>query len=72
MGIRHCSKDNADGKHYDAGYLYSRVPSSPYIPNEHCHDASATTEDDVHWHGDVVSESVIIQNVDCEEERDVR
>lgn len=72
LSIRHCSKYDANGKHYNAGNLYSRVPSSPNVSNEHGHDASATAEDDMHWHGNIVSESVVVQDVDSEEERDVR
>lgn len=71
-GIRHCSHNNSQCKHRHTEHLHSRIPFPPDKAHEHGGDAPPTTQDDVHRHGDGVAEGEVVEEVDSEEQDDVR
>ena len=52
--------------------LHRCIPLAPDIANNHCHDATSASQNDVHRHGDIVAESEIVEHVHDEEHDDIR
>ena len=70
LSICHCGHYNTKCEQDDAEDFDTRVSLSPYVANDHCHNASTAPKDDMYWYRYVIAEGKIVGCIDGEEEDD--
>ena len=70
--IGHGGRYHSYCQHCNAEYLHSRISFTPEISNHHSGYASPASEYDVDRNRDIEAKSVVVEDINTEEEYDVR